>query len=126
MRRPCPMVPITFLHRGVRIPALGLADTGADQTLLPLAFATEFGFTFYVDADKVAWEGAGSQTFFVYQSPEPIDHVIEGKGFRPVRWKAHVGFTLSQPTILLGRRGFFDRFDVLFKGKDKGLRLEEC
>jgi hypothetical protein len=62
----------------------------------------------------------------VYQSPEPVEHVIEGKGFRPIRWKAHVGFTLSQPTILLGHRGCLERFDVLFRGGEKVLQMEEC
>jgi hypothetical protein len=114
-----PMLPITFKHGRVSFPVHALADTGADETILPMAFAAEFGFTFDLEADRVAYQGAGGNGFIVYPSPELIEHCISGPGFRPIRWKGRVSFTLDQPTILLGHRDCLERFNLTFKGKER-------
>ncbi len=119
-----PTLPVRFKYRKVEIPiADALVDTGADYTLLPLEFASEFGFKFDLVEDRIDWQGAGGNLFPVYKSPEPIEICIDSKGFRPKYWKAAVYFTLKQPTILLGHKGFLEHFDVTFKGTKKAIEI---
>lgn len=119
-----PAIRVTFRCKRFRI-TIGnaLVDTGADETLLPLSMANDMGFDFDLEKDKVMWDGAGGQQFPAYKSPEEIEFILESSGFRPCRWTSHVFFTLEQPTILIGRRNFLDRFVVTFRGKEKVLEL---
>ena len=119
-----PTVRVVFSCKGTSlIVGHALVDTGADKTLLPLSMATAFGFTFDLEKEKEMWGGAGGGSFPVYRSPMPIEYKIEQQGFRPIVWKAPVYFTLHQPTILLGHDGFLEKFNLLFKGKDRLLEL---
>ncbi|HLD71352.1 MAG TPA: hypothetical protein VI873_01910 [Candidatus Peribacteraceae bacterium] len=119
-----PTLPVRLKFGRREIPIIdALVDTGADQTLLPLAFASEFGFQFDPIEDKIDWQGAGGHSFPVYKSPEPIEICIDTKGFRPKYWKATVYFTLQQPTILLGHKGFLEHFDLTFRGSKKVLEV---
>lgn len=102
-----------------------LIDTGADQTLLPLAMASEMGFTFDLEQDRLLWSGAGGKQFAVYQSPVPIEHILENDGFRPYSWKSHVHFTVEQPTILIGRKGFIDNFSLTVDGRSRMTEIRQ-
>lgn len=119
-----PTLPVCIKFGRTEIPITeALVDTGADQTLLPLAFASEFGFKFDLAKDKIEWQGAGGHSFPVYKSPEAIELCINIKGFRRKYWKAKVYFTLKQPTILLGHKGFLEHFDLMFRGAKKVLEV---
>lgn len=80
-----PTLPITFQYGGMTIPVKdALVDTGADQTLLPLAFEVEFGFRFDLKRDGIEWSGAGGGKFRVFLAPEPIEFILEQRGFRRI------------------------------------------
>lgn len=119
-----PALKVTFARGKSRITVgNALVDTGADETVLPLALAVELGFEFDLEKDKEIWHGAGNKEFIVYRSPEPIEFILETKGFKPMKWKAKVAFALEQPTVLIGRRGFLDKFHMEFRGPEQILKL---
>src|SRR3989338_5515940 len=49
-----------------------------------------------------------------------IDHT----GFRPHTWETFVKFVEPEVTVLLGHRGFLDRWDATFFGKRHTMKLE--
>ena len=115
-----PALRITFRHGKYEETAgSALVDTGADETLLPLSMAVAMGFKFDLERDKVMWDGAGGKQFAVYRSPVPIELILKSVGFRDYSWKAYIHFTVEQPTILIGRKGFLDNFLVTFDGKNR-------
>ena len=119
-----PTLPITFQYRGTTIPVTdALVDTGADQTILPLAFAVQFGFKFDLMRDGIECNGAGGGKFRVFFAPEPVEFTIEQTGFRRIRWNGPVSFTLDQPTILLGHKGCLEHLDIMFRGREKVLEV---
>lgn len=119
-----PTLPITLQYRDVRIPVIdALVDTGADQTLLPLAFATQFGFKFDPQKDGERWSGAGGGKFRVFLAKEPIQFYVEQEGFRTIKWSGLVSFTLEQPIILLGHKGCLEYLDITCRGKQKILEV---
>lgn len=119
-----PVIPIIFSKGNKKIPVgFALVDTGADKTLLPLAFGNEFGFKFDLEADKEIWDGAGGGKFNVYKSPEKIKLTLTATGFPPLSKEMFVHFTLEQPTILIGR-DFLNMFKTTFDGPRKTLKLE--
>lgn len=119
-----PTLPITLRYGNVTIPvADALVDTGADQTVLPLEFATAFGFSFDLKKDVEKWSGAGGSLFLVYRSPKPIHCSLSQIGFRTIQWEGHVYFTLKQPTILLGHKGCLEHLDLVFRGKQRMLEV---
>ncbi len=120
-----PTLPITFQYGNIRIPvADALVDTGADQTLLPLEFAIQFGFRFDLKKDGEVWSGAGGGKFRVFLAPRPIKFILAQEGFRTIQWMGPVTFTLEQPTILLGHQGCLEHLDLLFHGKQKILEVK--
>ena len=81
-----PTLPVTFQYGDITIPvADALVDTGADQTLLPLAFAIPFGFRFDLKKDGDEWSGAGGGKFRVFFAPKPITFILEQTGFRRIQ-----------------------------------------
>jgi hypothetical protein len=117
-------LPITFQYVDIIIPVKdALVDTGADQTLLPLAFAVQFGFRFDLKRDGVEWSGAGGGKFRVFLAPEPITFILEQTGFRRIQWTGLVSFTLDQPTILLGHKGCLQHLNIMFRGREKILEV---
>jgi hypothetical protein len=119
-----PIVPVTLKYRSTVLPVEALVDTGADETVLPLEFATLFGFSFDLEKDGEQWEGAGGGLFRIFRSPKPIEFILEQNGFPPLKWKGHVCFTLNQPTILLGHRECLEYMNSSFMGKKKLLEMQ--
>lgn len=44
-------------------------------------------------------------------------------GFRSIQWKTKVFFAESQPGILLGQKGFLERFKVILDGQKKEVEI---
>jgi len=119
-----PALRVTFKYKKFRETfGNALVDTGADETMLPLSMANEMGFRFDLEKDKTMWDGAGGTKFAVYESTHPIEFILESPGFRLHKWKANAYFTLEQPTILIGRKNFLDKFVITFDGKNRVFEL---
>jgi hypothetical protein len=120
-----PAIDVTFTYRSQRfVYRQALVDTGSDYVLLPLSIAEELGAE--PDFDSVAEVncacGNGVKT---YESRYPLEIGIEHVGFPPRRWQTHVRFIQGEAAVLLGHRGFLDRFDATFFSGRKMLGLAE-
>lgn len=94
---------------------LGVIDSGADYTILPIELAGDLGIKLDVKK-KTSFVGAGKNLFTVYPSTVKLNHIIRQSGFRNLEWNAAVYFAESQPGILLGHKGFLEHFRVTLDG----------
>lgn len=113
-----PLIPVTFKHKGLSFKSFALLDSGADYTILPIQVADSLGVALASDL-SFQIEGAGGQKFTIYKSPETVDHVLSKRGFRDIKWSCPVYFSESGSTLLLGQKGFLDRFKVTLDGHSR-------
>lgn len=118
-----PTVSILFRNNAKFIFTEALIDSGADFTILPIEIAGALDIALAPQA-KTAFHGAGSNLFTVYPSPIEIEHVLRQTGFRSIHWKAKVFFAEAQPAILLGQKGFLERFRTTLDGQRKLLEID--
>lgn len=117
-----PTVPIIFKNKTKFIHTEAIIDSGADFTILPIEIAGILDIK--LDAKtKTTFHGAGNNTFTVYPSPEGIEHILRQGGFRTIQWKAKIFFAESQPGILLGHKGFLEKFKVTLDGRKKEVEI---
>jgi len=121
-----PFLPIILSFKGKKLPVINLlADTGADETILPLELAELLSVRLDLDSAYTIF-GAGGGEFDVYRSEELLDFCIPPqRGFsRPLKWKAHVSFTKEQPTPLLGHKECLEKFRLNFDGPQHCFTIE--
>jgi len=118
-----PSIDITFKYKSEHFPyASALIDTGSDMIMLPLGIAEVLGAE--PDFERVTeLQCACGGTFKSYASRLPLELIIDQKGFRSMSWQTHVQFVESNVTVLLGHRGFLDRFDITFYGKQHMMKI---
>ena len=117
-----PMIPVTFSANGEEFKSYALVDSGADYTVLPIEIAGKLNLKIS-DQPHYSILGAGGNTFTIYKSPIEIEHKIQKRGFRAVRWKSYIYFAESGSTILLGQNGFLGKFKVTLNGKNKAIEI---
>jgi hypothetical protein len=119
-----PYIPITFTFGKRSVPmGRALIDTGADITIL----STEVAKFLHVELDydrALPIRSAGGGEFLAIPSLQEIEHCIEIAGHRPLRWKGMLYFAPRQPVALLGHIGCLDHLDVLFKGRERLLKIQ--
>jgi hypothetical protein len=120
-----PAIDVTFSYRTRRfVYRQALVDTGSDYVLLPLSIAEELGAE--PDFDSVAEVNcACGNAVKTYESRYPLEIIVNKKGFKPRKWSTHVRFVQGDTVVLLGHRGFLDRFDATFFSGRRMLRLSE-
>lgn len=117
-----PMIPVTFRANGENFKSYALIDSGADYTVLPIEIAGKLNLKIS-DQPRYSILGAGGSTFTIYKSPTEIEHQIEKRGFRELKWKSFVYFAESGSTILLGQNGFLSNLKVTLNGKSKQVEI---
>ncbi|MEK9132527.1 MAG: hypothetical protein AAB606_02360 [Patescibacteria group bacterium] len=117
-----PTVSIMFKNKSRFIFTEAIIDSGADFTILPIEIAGMLDIKLDLRT-KATFHGAGSNPFTVYPSPLEIEHILRQGGFRPIQWKTKVFFAESQPGILLGQKGFLERFKVTLDGQRKEVEI---
>lgn len=96
----------------------GLVDTGADDTLLPDAFAGILGLVLD-PKDHAIITGLGGGLTVVRYGTVNLEIPGAGGGYR---WSARVGFHAS-PKIVLGHGGFLEYFTASFNGRNRHVTL---
>lgn len=117
-----PAIPIAFQHKQKFIYLNAIVDSGADFTILPIEIAGVLDLKLD-PKQKETFFGAGNNTFSVYPSPQPIEHILRQNGFRTIKWRAKIYFSEAQPTILLGNKGFLEKFKVVLNGPEKEIDI---
>ncbi len=112
-----PLVPVRVFGPAGQEDILGLADTGADETLLPDYLIALLGVTHL--SPPVSVVGIGGVILARFGT---IDLEIRDSQ-KSFRWSSYVGFRggLQQP--LLGMKGFLRGFNARFYGKGRLLDL---
>lgn len=120
-----PTLDVIFRYKSAVLPyEAAIVDTGSDFIMLPLDIAEVLEAE--PDFEQVTeLHCACGGTFRGYASRYPIEIIIDQKGFRPVSWKTHVRFVEAKVSVLLGHRGFLDRFNATFHGKQHTMTLSE-
>ncbi len=120
-----PTVDVIFGYKSKRFTYFSaLVDTGSDFVMLPLDIAETLGAEPDFDS-KTELNCACGNSFISYASRYPLEIIINHPGFRPKSWQTHVRFVDAKTTVLLGQRGFLDRFNVTFYGKRCVMGIKE-
>ncbi len=111
-----PDIEIRVVGAASTVALYGLLDTGADMVLLPQAVAEVLG----VSLDRTL---AGRVRGFASGAVDVLHGDVTlavGGEKRQLHWTARVGFLAAWPggqgVVILGRTGFLEYFDVLFRG----------
>lgn len=119
-----PCVNLTFRYKSASLPyESAIVDTGSDFILLPMSIAEVLGAEPDFESETELNCACGG-TFKAYSSRYPIELMIDQRGFRSYSWQTHVKFVEPEVTVLLGYRGFLDRFNASFFGKRHTMKLE--
>lgn len=120
-----PSVDVTFRYQSRSFPyTSALVDTGSDFVMLPIEIAEALGAEPDLER-KTELNCACGGAFTAYASRYPLEIVFDQEGFRPKSWKTPVQFVDAKVSVLLGHRGFLDRFDATFYGARHVMKLEE-
>lgn len=117
-----PTIPIVFKNKSKFIQTEAIIDSGADFTILPIEVAGILDIKLDRHT-KATFHGAGGNPFPVYPSPINIEHILRQSGFRTINWQTKVFFAESQPAILLGHKGFLEKFRVTLDGKRREVEI---
>lgn len=111
-----PDIEVRVVGTGKAIALYGLLDSGADMVLLPQALAEILGVRLAGGA-RGRVRGFASAPAAVQYGPVRLE--LAG-GAETLSWAARVAFLSQWPdgqeVVILGRAGFLDHFDVLFRG----------
>lgn len=117
-----PIIPVTFKANKQTFESYALVDSGSDYTILPIEIAGKLKLKLS-DQLQYSVQGAGGSNFTIYRSPIEIEQVIQNKGFRDIKWSSYVYFAESGSTLLLGQKGFLDKFEVKLNGPKKEISI---
>ncbi|MFH1400291.1 MAG: retropepsin-like aspartic protease [Nanoarchaeota archaeon] len=114
-----PSIPLTFLTKDCAFDTIGLLDSGANISAIPRDVAEVLGLHL-TPQDSLSF-GIGGKV----RSAETKITMRIGNGKRAVTFKLPVKVILDDVSfpILIGRKTFFDKFDVHFSQKQKKITL---
>ncbi len=111
-----PAVNVTLSYKGKSFPIQeALVDTGADFVILPLSIGKALGAEPDLEAVSEISCACGN-AFNSYESRYPIEIAIDHNKYVSKKWLTHVQLVDADVTVLLGHRGFLDRFNATFFG----------
>lgn len=114
-----PLIPITIMSK-ITIDTTAIPDSGADISAIPHALAEGIGLN--MDGEKDKCVGIGGS----------VDSIESKMKIRIGNSREHYSFTIPvkiildnyQFPILLGRKGFFDKFSITFDENGQKVRLK--
>jgi hypothetical protein len=107
-----PILPFTVIGPGGTVTTIGLADTGADDTILPESVAASIGLDL-TGAPTGHTRGPAGLNLAAIRYAEVTLRLAQGTELR--EWRAWVGFVPAQlPYSLVGQAGFLRFFTTVF------------
>lgn len=114
-----PLIPVTLCGKN-SLDVVGLLDSGADISAIPLKFAKLAGLD--LDGEKKSALGIGGKVEAINTSGTII--VQKGHERHSFTLPLKVIFTDDAIPVLLGRRGFFEHFKITFEESDEKVSLK--
>ncbi len=119
-----PLIPVR-IHAKEDVETLGLIDSGADYTVIPYSMAEALGIPLDKNqAEKVAGIGGLHEAF-----PCRISISITGRGEHSTTKLELPAFAIKsenqEPFLLLGRIGFFNKFEITVKENEEKIILKK-
>jgi len=105
-----PWVPVTLYHKDKKQDVAMLLDSGADSTLIPLGLAKYLGLDLTGEKDTTQGVGGNIETI---QSKVSIK-IGRGSEIHKLT-NVPVIVADNDDWLILGRRGFFNKFNITFK-----------
>ncbi|MEI6731275.1 MAG: hypothetical protein WCK90_01200 [archaeon] len=119
-----PMVPITLSGKGAKYEFIALLDSGADISVIPLDVAELLNADLSGKKEEVTGIGGFAEAIQTTLNLE-ISRPHEPYSFTiPVKVLLTKTNTEDVP-ILLGRAGFFDKFEITFDQKNERIHLKK-
>lgn len=120
-----PSIPATLAGKGETLDVVALVDSGADITALPKGIAEILGLDLSGEREDVI--GIGGKVPAVNST---CNIIIKGRGkHETYSFLLHVKVILEEKEdnfpVLLGRKDFFENFDITFKEKERRLILKK-
>lgn len=113
-----PLIPIRIINNDEWYDCYGLIDSGADACLFPAEFGENAGITNIINDKKHTFGGVGGGRITAYFH----DLSIEIGGYK---FTTYIGFTYDNlPFPLLGQKGFFSLFKVIFELEKEAIELK--
>lgn len=112
------MVPVVVCAPGARVGVVALVDSGADETVLPLAVARAVGVS--LSRTAYPFRGVGGQEVQVRYGTVAFE-VRGARRYR--RWEARVGFLPGLKHAILGYAGFLEFFTLTIQSYRGTLRM---
>jgi hypothetical protein len=117
-----PEVPLRIYGPLGHVDVLALVDTGADNSILPLAIASDLAIKTMPGKGPGATAFGGQRIALSFAEVE-IEPTEDGNA---IRWRARLYFAdfPDEKAVVLGHEGFLDYFTATFIGEDCVLNLE--
>ena len=116
-----PILPFTVIGPGGTVTTIGLADTGADDTILPESIAESIGLDL-TDAPTGHTRGPAGLNRAALRYAEVTLRLAQGTELR--EWRAWVGFIAARMRYaLVGQAGFLRFFTTVFRPDDEEFDL---
>ncbi len=123
-RKKLPLIPVK-IHAKNDVETLGLIDSGADYSVIPLSMAEALGIPFKKsEVEEIAGIGGLHNAY-----PCNVSVSITGKGEHSTVRLELPAFAIQaakqEPFLLIGRSGFFDKFEITFKENEEKIILKK-
>jgi hypothetical protein len=120
-----PLITVNFSRLGKPgIDSLAFVDSGADISYIPYFLAHELGISTRGQPETVNTVAGPRQ---VYNGTVDVTLKFGSEGRTIKNMPVHIPATPGKQTIcILGRRGFFEEFNVTFKEREKKIVLEDA
>lgn len=116
-----PMLLVTIFGHTNRLDTIGLVDTGAVETVIPLDYRDEVEPLFR-DGEEIALEAANGSTISMRYGTVDLATRVDGEVYR---WSAKVGFSNDRDELVLGDLGFLRHLAIKFDRAARRLMVRD-
>jgi len=113
---PRPKIPITLIHDDKRLKVMALVDSGSDLIIIPKFIAETLELSLKGKEEPIKGVGGELKTVNSHVTIKINNTVLRNLTVK-------IPLTGEWDEILLGRRPFFEYFDITFEENEKRVRL---
>ena len=116
-----PIIPITLRGKEKQLDVMALLDSGADYTAIPKGIAEYIGMDLSKKAETIVGVGGKIQAI----PSRVMINIQHGHESYSISAEVRVLDVDDKFPMLIGRKDFFEKFEITFKEKDKRIILKK-